>query len=764
MDIKSLLAKEIKCAYNDSSVFDGFAAFLDSWAADNDLPELQQLAASYAASSLADRPQLIQRMQLLAQSLPLEADGQLLQKAQPTYKPAASLEMPIQYMKSVGPQRAALFQRLGINTIYDLLFFFPRDYQDRRLVMPINQLQIGQVGQIRGRIIKVDVLRPRARLIIIKAWLQDESGIMPAIWFNQGFLQKELRPGREVLVCGKVERKYRQIEISVQDYEFIDQDEAWQPAIMPVYRCTERLNQKTLRKLVAVAWQKYGHLLEEHLPPLILDKRQLLPLGQAVQYMHFPPSFAEQKKARQRLAYEEFLLLQLAILANGNLEEQAGIAHKKDESIREKFLAALPFRLTAAQQRVMGEIFADMESPLVMTRLVQGDVGSGKTVIAAAALYKSWAGGWQGAMMAPTEILAQQHYLSLQPLLQDLGMSCALLTGSIKGKKRKELLQETAVGHIDVLIGTHALIQEGVDFARLGLVITDEQHRFGVMQRTALQKKGACPDMLVMTATPIPRTLALTLYGDLNLSVIDELPPGRKAIETYAVEYSYEERIFKFLDKEIEAGRQVFVVCPLVEESEKVDLQSAVQLAERLQQEVFPHRRIALMHGRMKADEKAEIMEDFRQHKADILVSTTVIEVGINIPNATVMLVRDAERFGLSQLHQLRGRIGRGSQQSYCILMHNAHSEVARERMKIMTESSDGFRIAEADLRLRGPGEFLGTRQHGLPELKVADLFTDGRLLEEARQDALEILPLLADEPELAYVARKLEEKMQMIN
>ncbi|MEG1500359.1 MAG: ATP-dependent DNA helicase RecG, partial [Clostridiales bacterium] len=465
-------------------------------------------------------------------------------------------------------------------------------------------------------------------------------------------------------------------------------------------------------------------------------------------------------------AYEELFLLQSAILKNGKIIKKAGISHGHPGREWQDFLAALPFALTQAQVRVIGEILADMEAPQVMARLLQGDVGSGKTVVAAAALYCNYLNGYQGALMAPTEILARQHYQSLQSLLEPLSVRIALLTGKVSGKKRGELLASLEAGEIDIIIGTHALIQEQVSIPCLGLAITDEQHRFGVMQRAALSGREGLADVLVMTATPIPRTLSLTLYGDLDISIIDELPPGRQPIKTYAVSYDLEVRIFAFLEKEIKKGRQIFIVCPLVEESEKLDLENAVSLYENLQKQIFPHRRLGLLHGKMKSKEKESIMDDFAQGNLDILVSTTVIEVGINIPNATVMLIREAQRFGLAQLHQLRGRIGRGGEQSYCILMNNAKGNIARERMRVLCQSNDGFLIAEEDLRLRGPGDFFGTRQHGLPELKTANLFTDAALLEMARNDVLE---LMEDQDfwqseEMRLIHQYLKEKYQLLN
>jgi len=766
MDLQTLLKKEEKAGYNDSSVFGGFGLYLVALAQEKQLPLLEELALAYIDASLQERQDLLLAISQELPLLPAQEAGEASVSITTKSKREASLDMPIQYMKGVGPKRAALFQHMGIHTIGDLLFFFPREYQDRRSITLIGEASIDALVSIRGKIVKLDVLRPRPRMVILKAWIQDQSGIIPAIWFNQSFLQKQIVPGREIMVRGRVERKYGQVQLQVQDYEWIEDEADRQGRIVGIYRLTENLNQKILRNVITLAWEKYGHLIGEVLPPLILEKRNLMGRGEAVENLHFPDSFAKQEMARRRMAYEEFLFLQLTLIKNGGLHTKAGIAHRADPNILAGFIAALPFQLTRAQQRVISEIYADMERPEVMARLVQGDVGSGKTIVAGAAVCKAAAGGYQSALMAPTEILAQQHERSLGPILSSLGLRVGLLTGSTPQAQRQELLQAVAEGQIDLLIGTHTLIQAKVNFAHLGLAITDEQHRFGVMQRSILGEKGQSPDVLVMTATPIPRTLALTLYGDLNLSLIDELPPGRKKIKTYAVSYDFEERIFAFLEKEMTKGRQIFVVCPLVEESEKLDLESAEELTAHLQKDVFPQRKVGLLHGRMKAKGKEEIMNELRAGKIDILVSTTVIEVGIDIPNATVMLIRDAERFGLAQLHQLRGRIGRGAEQSYCVLMSDSQTQIAKERLKVMSESEDGFMIAEADLKLRGPGEFFGIRQHGLPELRLANLLRDGRILEEAREDALAIMDLDKEQkrPEFAPLYAQMGNFWQNLN
>ncbi|MDO4731891.1 MAG: ATP-dependent DNA helicase RecG [Bacillota bacterium] len=739
-EVLALIQRERQAGCCDAVVFGGFGLYLAEWAEERGLARLAEAGRCYAGLALEQRGAALAEMEEMLRALPPDSAAPL-PKPKPAAHPGAKapiLSMPLTTLPGCGSRRAELFARLGLRSLGDLLLWLPRDYRDRRAVTPIGQAAPGSQISLRGTILGTEILPTKGRVTVLKCYLQDESGVMPLLWFNQTFLQKKLSPGRRLLVYGTVEKRFRSLELTVQDYQILEEGELG-GGIVPVYAATEGLNQKSLRSAVSAAYQRCAAYIEDIVPLPLREKRMLMGRREAIRCLHFPENFGELEFARRSLAYEELLCLELALAAQAapraELQRPRDPSAPGDEELLRQFSAALPFSLTEAQQRVIREIYSDMSGSYAMSRLVQGDVGSGKTAVAAAAIYKCFRSGRQAALMAPTEILASQHYQSLLPLLTKLGLSVSLLTGSTKSVERKAQVSQLKAGVLDCLIGTHALIQEGVDFQDLGLAITDEQHRFGVSQRARLRRSNQV-DMLVMTATPIPRTLAMTLYGDLDLSVIDQLPPGRQPIRTYAVDYSYEQRIYRFLEKEISQGRQAFIVCPLVEESEKVDLESATALFESLRQEVFPHRRLALLHGRMKPAEKEEVMQAFYQGHTDILVSTTVVEVGVNVPNASIMLIRDAERFGLAQLHQLRGRIGRGSQQSHCILLHNAKSDVARARMRIISSTSDGFALAEADLRQRGPGEFFGQRQHGLPELRVADLSRDEELLEMARLDA----------------------------
>ncbi|RMF88793.1 MAG: ATP-dependent DNA helicase RecG, partial [Nitrospinota bacterium] len=535
-----------------------------------------------------------------------------------------------------------------------------------------------------------------------------------------------------------------------------------------IYPATEGMPQKQLRRIMKQVIDTYGDKIEETLPPALRERWRLIPLSEAIRQVHFPDDSvdvellnAQRSPGHRRLIFEElfFLELALALKRQGTLEEKRGIAYHGEGKLQEKLRRLLPYRLTAAQERVLEEIRQDMRQPHPMNRLLQGDVGSGKTIVALFALLTAIESGYQAAIMAPTEILAEQHYLTLYPYLEQLGYPMALLTSNVRGTRREALLSAIARGEIALVIGTHALIQEDVRFARLGFVVIDEQHRFGVLQRASLMQKGYHPDVLVMTATPIPRTLAMTVYGDLDVSVIDQLPPGRQPITTRVFYEKQRERAYQLVRSEVEAGRQAYLVYPLVEESEKLELKAATEMATRLQQETFPQFSIGLLHGRMRSEEKEAVMRAFAAGEIDILVSTTVIEVGIDIPNASVMLIEHAERFGLAQLHQLRGRVGRGPHRSYCLLLaHYPMSEEARQRLRVMVESQDGFYIAERDLEIRGPGEFMGTRQSGLPELKLADLVRHQQLLQEARQAAFSLVredPKLQSYPLLRAVVQR---------
>ncbi|MGH7385382.1 MAG: ATP-dependent DNA helicase RecG, partial [Candidatus Rokuibacteriota bacterium] len=649
------------------------------------------------------------------------------------------LATPLQFLKGVGPQRAKLLANLGLHTVEDALYYLPARHEDRSQLTPLRSLKPDDVTTVTGIIRAISPPprgRPRAPLSVL---LSDTTGYLSCVWFGQAYLERLFQRGQRLIVHGKAQR-YRSgpLQMHVKDYEIVE-DEAGEAAatdpsdetlhtgrLVPVYGLTRGLTARPMRRLMKRLVDTYVDDLDDPLPVTLRTRHRLEPLALALRAGHFPKTEVDYAAARRRLVYDEFLLLQLGLAIRRQRQgRQPGLAMNPPGAFARRLLGSLPFALTPAQERVWREIRLDMAEPYPMNRLLQGDVGSGKTVVAGLAILIAVESGYQAALMAPTEILAEQHLMTLTQLLQPLDVEVALLTNAVKGKARERVLAAVEAGDIGCVVGTHALVQEKVKFHRLGLAVVDEQHRFGVNQRATLKRKGESPDVLVMTATPIPRTLALTLYGDLEVSVIDELPPGRRPVVTRARPGSARGKIYRFLREQVAEGRQVYVVCPLVEESEAVDLQAATEMAERLRREVFTDLRIGLLHGRMPFAEKDRVMGEFKAGVLHVLVSTTVIEVGIDVPNASVMVVEHAERFGLSQLHQLRGRVGRGPWKSYCILLSGASSEEAKRRLQAMTETGDGFKIAEADLSLRGPGDFFGTRQSGLPEFRVADLLRD---------------------------------------
>jgi len=679
--------------------------------------------------------------------------------------PTHPLATPLRFLKGVGPQRAKLLTALGLDTVEDALYYLPTRHEDRSRLTPLGHLKPDDVTTVAGTIRAISPPprgRPRVPLSVL---LSDGTGYLTCVWFGQAYLERVFQRGQRLIVHGKAQR-YRSgpLQMNVKDYEIVE-DETGEAAadpsdetlhtgrLVPIYGLTRGLTARPMRRLMKSLVDAHVGELEDPLPDPLRARHRLPPLAEALRAGHFPTAESDYAAARRRLVYDEFLLLQLGLAIRRQRQgRRPGLALNPPGALARRLLGRLPFALTAAQERVWREIRLDMAEPYPMNRLLQGDVGSGKTVVAALGILTAIESGYQAALMAPTEILAEQHLMTLSQLLEPLDVEVALLTNAVKGKARERVLAGVAGGEIGCVVGTHALVQERVTFHRLGLAVVDEQHRFGVHQRATLKRKGESPDVLVMTATPIPRTLALTLYGDLEVSVIDELPPGRKPVLTRARAGSARGKIYRFLREQVGEGRQVYVVCPLVEESEAMDLQAATEMAERLQREIFPDLSIGLLHGRMAFAEKDRVMREFKAGTIHLLVSTTVIEVGIDVPNASVMLIEHAERFGLSQLHQLRGRVGRGPWKSYCILLSGASSEDAKRRLEAMTATSDGFKIAEADLSLRGPGDFFGTRQSGLPEFRVADLLRDAAALEAARRDAV---ALIREDPNLLAPAHR---------
>lgn len=652
----------------------------------------------------------------------------------------------IQFVKGIGPKKAEKMARLGIFTVKDALYYFPRQFEDRSRQKKIFQLEEGEKTGVRVKIDRINSVNRRG-LRITEFYVSDDTGKAKLVFFNKAYLRNTFRVGDIVKAFGSVKKNLgplTELHNCEIEYDKIDKNTG---IIVPVYSLTAGVGNKEVMGMIRNIFESSDISIDEYLPKWIVDKYNLCGVDFAIRNMHFPEKKENVKIAMYRLIFEELLFLQLGLFAvKGNNKVGKGIKFKRHEDM-DKIEENMPFRLTRAQQKAYDDIMDDMTSDRIMNRLVQGDVGSGKTVVAQLALANCVLNGYQGAYMAPTEILAKQHMESFKEFFDNTGIRVEVLTGSSTRKEASEILKDLASGQIDILIGTHALIEDRVDFANLGLVITDEQHRFGVNQRGRLTSKSENPDVLVMTATPIPRTLALILYGDLDISIIDELPPGRKPIETLAIEKRKRESYYMSkVRSEIEKGRQVYVVCPLVEESETLDLKSASEVYDELRGDFFKDLRVGLLHGKMKASEKDQVMEAFKNHELDILVSTTVIEVGVNVPNASLMIIENAERFGLAQLHQLRGRVGRGSEKSYCTLIYGSKTEICRHRMAIMEETNDGFKISEKDLELRGPGDFFGTRQHGLPELRVANLFKHMKILRLVQKEAREIY---AEDPSL---------------
>ena len=653
----------------------------------------------------------------------------------------ANLNDNIRYIKGVGPSRVDLLNKLQIYTLADLLSYYPRAYEDRSKYKKISELLDEETVAINARInSSIKESRIRKNMVIYKATAEDETGVVFLTWFNTSYIKKQIKIGEEYTFYGKVKGGLGRFEMNSPIFEESNRGKNT-GKIIPIYPLTYGITQNIFRKILEIGLNEYRGNFVETLTEKIRKDNNLVDINYAMENIHFPKTLEDFEKARYRIAFEELLIMQLGLFSfkNNSQDKKLGIAFDKDEKISE-LTNLLPYTLTNAQKKVWNEIDQDMRNSKSMNRLVQGDVGSGKTVVAMMAMYKAVKNGYQAVLMAPTSILSKQHFENIKKILEKFNITVELLISDITKKKKENILERLKSGEIDVIIGTHAVLEENVEFNNIGLVITDEQHRFGVRQRKILSQKGNMPDTLVMTATPIPRTLAIILYGDLDISIIDELPPGRQKIDTYPVERNMENRVNAFVNKEIDSGRQVYIVCPLVEESEEIEGVKSVKEQLEYYRKVFDGHVVEMLHGKMKPKEKDETMKSFKDKKIDVLIATTVIEVGVDVPNATIMIVENAERFGLAQLHQLRGRVGRGNFKSYCILKYDSKSKIVKERMNIMKESSDGFVISEKDLELRGPGDFFGTKQHGIPEFKVANLFTDIPILKKAQVLAKNIL------------------------
>ena len=657
-----------------------------------------------------------------------------------------TLKTPLQYLKGVGPERSKVLARLGLLTVGDLLYFFPRRYENRAPIKRISELTLQDKECVRGVVIARSVLRLRTGQTIFKVTLSDGKDTLFGLWFNQPYLQKLFALQTKVLFYGKAEKSGSRLQMVHPEYEIFQGEVPAQTVhagrIVPIYPLTEDLHQKGIRQLMYRAIEVFSGIIRDPLELAIKDRLHLPDRAWALRETHFPHEEKNAAEAYRRLVFDEFFMMQLVLeMKKAELQKENHVmTHGDKKGEVERFLQSLEFQLTAGQEKAVWEIVEDMSSGRVMSRLVQGDVGSGKTVVAAAALVFTAANGFQGALMAPTEVLAQQHYLNLSQLLEPLGITCGYLAQNLSASNKESVTQGVASGSIQVVIGTHALIQESVQFKKLGLAVIDEQHKFGVFQRAALKKKSAdSPHTLLMTATPIPRTLALTFYGDLDISVIAELPKGRQPVRTFWVGENRRKEVYALLDSLLEKGGQGYVLCPMIEMKGKMDAKSIFKAHEDLSQ-VLSHRKSAVLHGKMKSDEKKKIMQEFKDKKIDVLISTVVIEVGIDVSNANIMIIENAEKFGLAQLHQLRGRVGRGSGESFCVLFSEATGEESTERLEAFTRTQSGFEIAEKDLSLRGSGDIIGEKQHGLPELRIGDIVKDIAILELAKKEAREMI------------------------
>lgn len=799
--LRKILELECKKGYVDSAVIGGLDRFLSNWASQavelittprllNRFNKLHLVNSNYASLTKEQRKEWAESvLGLVAEVERGEREKSEASPGPVVSQPSSgaraqktvinqSIDSSITIIRGISSNLATKFNKLGVKTVRDLLYFFPHRHLDYSQRKPISQLTEGKEETIVANVWQAQEIRLGGRRST-EAIVGDETGNVRVVWFNNPYLAKKLATNTRLVISGRVSLFKGRHVFESPEWELVEDKELTHTGrLVPLYPLTQGLRPRQVRKLMKEVVGQWAWQVEDFLPSGLRERCNLLKLPQAISQAHYPEDEALKDRARVRLAFDELFILQLGVLSKKRnwQESQPGSPFSIESSLLEAFLQSLPFELTAAQHRTLKELLVDLEKPRPMSRLLQGEVGSGKTVVATAVLLMAAANGYQGAFMAPTEILAEQHFSTICQLLSRAGhleekedylhsysgllshpLTVALLIGDITQVRKQELQRRILDGDIDIVIGTHALIQKGVEFPRLGLAVVDEQHRFGVTQRSTLRQKGFNPHVLVMTATPIPRTLALTLYGDLDLSVIDQLPPGRQVVKTKWLKPGQRDSAYAFISRQVASGRQAFIICPLVEESEVIQARAAIAEYERLSQEVFSELSLGLLHGRMSADEKSKVMRRFRSGELNILVATPVVEVGIDVPNATVMMVESADRFGLSQLHQFRGRVGRGQEQSYCMLLAQNPSEVARERLDIIEKVQDGFQLAEEDLKLRGPGEFFGTRQSGLPDLRMAKL-SDVALLELARSEAIRLFEKdkTLEKPEHSLLAKEL--------